>query len=163
MDYKFEPMSDDDRTAVIDIMNYFVDNSFAAYSETRIGYDSFDRFMAAIGDYPAETVKTVEGGVIGFGFLRAFREADSFRGTAEITYFIMPEHTGQGLGTRILNHFIDEAKARGISIFLASISSLNDQSIEFHRKHGFVECGRFRGIGVKHGKIFDMVWMQKQL
>ncbi|WP_243669404.1 hypothetical protein [Methanoculleus chikugoensis] len=35
--------------------------------------------------------------------------------------------------------------------------------MRFHRRHGFVECGRFRNVGSKHGVLFDVVWMQKFL
>ena len=44
---------------------------------------------------------------------------------------------------------------------LARISAENEGSISFHKKHGFVECGRFRAVGQKGPKVYDMVWMQK--
>ncbi len=163
MEYKFEALAESDRTAVVDILNHFVESGFAAYMENRVPYEIFDRFREAIGDYPAVALKTESGETVGFGFLRPYHRAETFRRTAEITYFILPKHTGKGLGTQMLNRFVDEARARGIDTFLASISSLNDQSIEFHKKHGFVECGRFKEIGIKRGKTIDMVWMQKML
>ncbi len=163
MEYKLEALSESDRKAVVDIFNHFVENSFAAFMDSREPYELFDRFVEGIGDYPAAALKTESGETVGFGFLRPHHRSETFRRTANITYFILPEHTGKGLGTRMLNRFVGEAKARGIDIFLASISSLNVQSIEFHKKHGFVECGRFKEVGVKHGKTFDMVWMQKML
>ncbi len=56
-----------------------------------------------------------------------------------------------------------EGKEKGIRTILASISSLNEGSIRFHAQHGFAECGRFMGVGVKKGVTFDTVWMQKDL
>jgi len=58
-----------------------------------------------------------------------------------------------------------ETRAReiGIRIFLAAISALNEGSLAFHRKHGFVEVGRLREICIKRGTPFDVVWMQKML
>jgi phosphinothricin acetyltransferase len=163
MEYTLKPLSENDRTAVVDIFNYFIENSFATYPERKVPYEVFDRFVAEIGDYPAVAAKSEMGETVGFGFLRPYHHAETFRRTAKITYFILPEHTGKGLGTRILEHFIEKAEERDIDIFLASISSLNEQSLAFHKKHGFVECGRFREIGIKKGKPFDMVWMQKML
>jgi phosphinothricin acetyltransferase len=55
------------------------------------------------------------------------------------------------------------ARDKGITTILAGISSLNPGSIEFHRKKGFTECGRFRKVGRKKGHDFDTVWMQKML
>lgn len=163
MAYKLKKISEKDRTAVIDIFNYFIKNSFAAYPESEVPYQKFDRFLDITAGYPAITVRDESDQVVGFAFLHPYYQDDSLRHTAEISYFILPEHTRRGLGTLILEYFISEAGQMGIRIFLASISSLNDQSIQFHLKHGFVECGRFKGIGKKLGRIFDVVWMQKNL
>jgi phosphinothricin acetyltransferase len=75
----------------------------------------------------------------------------------------MPEHTRKGIGEAILDYFVEEAKKRGIDSILASISSLNELSIDFHLKNGFKECGRFLQIGRKRGRDFDLIWMQKML
>ena len=82
---------------------------------------------------------------------------------AEVTYFIHPAHTGNGLGKRLLDDLERGAGEKGIATLLASISSLNSGSIRFHRKNGFSECGRFQRVGVKKGQWFDTVWMQKTL
>jgi L-amino acid N-acyltransferase YncA len=83
-----------------------------------------------------------------------------FNHTAELGYFIKPDYTVRGLGTLLLAQLIQDAKKMNIRVLLASISSLNEKSIEFHKKHGFFESGRFKGIGQKRGQIFDLVWMQ---
>jgi phosphinothricin acetyltransferase len=80
-----------------------------------------------------------------------------------VTYFIHPDHTGKGLGKRLLGFLEKGALEKGITNLLASISSLNPGSVEFHQKHGFTECGRFRKVGKKKGREFDTVWMQKRL
>jgi L-amino acid N-acyltransferase YncA len=49
----------------------------------------------------------------------------------------------------------------GIAAILASISFLNPESLAFHRKMGFQECGRFVAVGRKKERDFDEVWMQK--
>jgi len=163
MNYSFKPLTEDDREAVVDIFNHFVEHDFAAYPEQKVPYELFDRFVAATAGYPAIGVHADDGSVVGFGFMRPYHYADTMRRTAEITYFLLPEHTGQGVGTRVLEYFIGEAKKMGIETFLASISSLNEQSLNFHRKHGFTECGRFVRIGRKKNRDYDMVWMQKFL
>lgn len=113
--------------------------------------------------YPAITVINEIGEILGFGMLRAHNPIPTFSQTAEITYFIEPEYTRRGIGSTMLKHLVDEAKQKGISSILASISSLNEGSINFHRKNGFIECGRFKNVGRKKGQVFDTVWMQKML
>jgi len=163
MDYSFEEMSEEHRTGVVDIFNYYIENSFAAYPEEPFNYDFFDRFMAMACNYPSAVVKDVSGEIVGFAFLHPFHSISTFSKTAMITYFIMPEHTGKGLGSAILEKFIEEAKKKGIKIIMANLSSENKGSMNFHLKKGFRECGRFKKIGRKFGKNFDFITMQLDL
>lgn len=95
--------------------------------------------------------------------LRPYNPIPAFSKTAEITYFIKPDFTGHGLGKTLLYYLIDEGRKKGLTTILASISSLNKGSIKFHLKNGFVECGRFKSIGQKQGKTFDIVYCQMML
>jgi L-amino acid N-acyltransferase YncA len=160
MTYRLEDMTLEYSQEVIDIFNHYVSNGFAAYGDQPVEIEHFNRFLGIARGYPAMVVKDESGTVVGFAFLHPYRSESTFHRVAEITYFIHPDHTGKGLGTRILKEFVEAAKARGIDTFLASISSRNEASLRFHVKHGFEECGRFRRIGRKFGQDFDVVWMQ---
>ncbi len=163
MDYRLEPMSPDHRKPVIDIYNHYIEKSWAAYPDEPVVYALFDRFLDMTRGYPSLVVRTDSGEVVGFAFLRAFLPAATFSRTAEITYFILPEHTRRGIGEKILKRFEENASKAGVDNLLASISSRNGFSLEFHRKHGFTECGRLRNVGRKFGEDFDVVWMQKMI
>lgn len=63
--YEFNLLSEADRIPVVDIFNYYIENSFAAYHETTVSYDYFDRFLQMVGGYPAITVRNPSG-IIGF-------------------------------------------------------------------------------------------------
>lgn len=163
MQYHLEPLSHAHQQAVVDIFNHFVTQSFAAYPDKPVPYGFFDKLLEAIQGYPAVAVRDDQDQVAGFGFLRPYYPFPAFRRTALITYFLLPTHTGKGIGTAILQRLSTEASQHGIECLLASISSRNEQSLAFHRKQGFEECGRFRGIGTKFGENFDEVWMQKRI
>jgi L-amino acid N-acyltransferase YncA len=162
MAYTFETMSGSHRKAVIDIFNYYIQHSYAAYPDQPVTDDFFDRFLEMSRGYPAVVVKA-GGEVAGFGFLRPFHPANTFRRTAEVTYFLVPEHTRQGLGTAMLDLFAEQAGNLGIDSILASVSSHNHQSLKFHLKNGFRECGRLSRVGRKFGQDVDVVWLQKRL
>lgn len=147
---------------VIDIFNYYIENSYSAYPENVVSEDFYDKLLEMTKGYPAYAIK-VEDTVIGFCFLRAFHQFPVFSETAEITYFINNNFCGKGLGKIALQKLEDEARHRGIYTILASISSENKSSIAFHLINGFTECGRFPGVGKKFGNTFDMVWMVKKL
>jgi phosphinothricin acetyltransferase len=163
MPYRFEAMSEHHRRPVVDIFNYFITHSFAAYPEEPVGDALFDHFAVMARGYPSLVVQDDAGQVVGFAFLHAYHAARTLRRAAEITYFILPDHTRRGLGSTILARFVAEAREMGVDTILASISSRNEASIRFHAKHGFVECGRFRRVGRKFGEDFDIVWVQRHL
>ena len=163
MEYIINPITIEDREPVIDIFNYYVENSFAAYPENKLPYQAFDMFLQMAKDLPTATIKEENGKLLGFGMLRKYNPMPVFSHTAEITYFIDISHTGKGLGKIMLEYLEKEGRDKGINVILANISSLNPGSINFHKKNGFVECGCFKEVGRKNGKSFDNVWMQKML
>ena len=163
MEYSISQISNEDRQAIMDIFNYYVENSFAAYPENKLPYQAFDMFLQMSGGFPTGSIRDQKGKVVGFGMLRTHNPMSTFSHTAEVTYFIHPDHTGVGLGKMLLSFLEKGAVEKGITTILANISSLNPKSIEFHQKNGFVECGRLRKVGIKNGKEFDTVWMQKMV
>lgn len=157
------PIAADDRTAVIDIFNHYVERSFAAYPEKAVPGEFFDTLLSLCRGFPNGVLRSDTGEVIGFGLLRPYSPISTFFRTAELTCFLRPDCTGHGFGSLLLDFLIDGAKQKGITSILASVSSLNEGSMKFHLRHGFVECGRFRNIGLKQGQVFDVVYFQKML
>jgi phosphinothricin acetyltransferase len=139
-----------------------VENSYAAYPEHKVGLEFFGKLRELAAGYPFYVVETVKGDVVGFGLMRPYHSCDTFKGAAEVSYFILPEHTRKGLGTKLLDAFTEEARKIGVDTLLVDISSRNVASLDFHRKSGFLECGRFKCVGKKFGENF-VVWMQKHI
>ena len=80
-----------------------------------------------------------------------------------VTYFIASGHTGAGLGTALLEDLEAQARTRGIDHLLAHVSSRNEASLAFHKRHGFVQCGCLHDVGHKHNLAFDIIWFEKDL
>ena len=165
MRVRFDRMAEGDREAVIDLFNYYIENSFAAYPEEKVPYGLYDRFLKLTEGYPAFAVRDEEHGgrFVGFAFLRPYHPVPSFLRAAEISYFIEPRYTGKGVGSALLERLVAEARKRGIDTILANVCSLNEASLRFHERRGFSECGRFRRVGRKKGRDLDAVWMQRVL
>ncbi len=174
MDYRIRPVAYIDKPAVIDIFNFYVDNTFAAYPRDKVPYAFFDVLKEMANGYPfyvAETggdepgqngnsSKRAAKKVIGYALLRPHYRMDTFARAAELTCFVAPDYTGKGVGRALLDRLVAEAKPMGIRTILASISSGNPGSIRFHTNYGFTKCGEFKGVGEKLDKAFDEVWMQ---
>jgi phosphinothricin acetyltransferase len=160
-EYTLSPIAPADGTAVIDIFNYYIANSYAAFPEEEVPYAFFARLLEQTRGYPSAAIHLRDGSLGGFGLLHAHNPMPAFRHTAEVTYFVRHDLTGKGLGFRMLAYLENEGRTQGITTILASISSLNEGSIRFHARQGFRECGRFVHVGTKNGVLFDTVWMQK--
>jgi L-amino acid N-acyltransferase YncA len=162
MTYRIREARDEDAVAITGILNHYIRTSFAAYPSVETRPAFYSRTKALLGGHPF-LVGTDGDAVVGFAVLRPFHPADTVRRTAELTCFIMPEHTGQGLGSQFLAELMSWAARHGIDNLLSSISSENGPSLAFHRSQGFVECGRMRRVGRKFDHDFDIVWMQRML
>lgn len=161
MEYKFRRVTKNEGKQVIDILNYYIENSFAAFLDNKLDYGSFQPLLAMNRGYPFYVIADETDAIIGFGFLGRYHPSEAFNHVAEVTYFILPPYIHKGLGTRLLNILSVEAKKLGIETLLANITSLNQPSLGFHLAQGFTECGRFVRVGRKHNTDFDVIWMQK--
>ena len=149
-----------DHSPVLDIFNRFVRESFAAYPDVEVELDFIDNLLNSAIIF---RILEFEAEVIGFGFVRPFMPLPNFGHTGLLTYFILPEFTRKGMGTRLLDALIEAGRRKGLTNYLGNISARNEQSLAFHRKHGFKEVGRFSDVGAKFGESFDIVWVQKQV
>jgi len=113
--------------------------------------------------YPRIAIKSVAGELVGFALLRPYSPIPTFRQTAEISCFIKPGSKRNGLGSSALRYLVAEAGKIGIETILASVSSLNEPSINFHLKNGFLKCGTLSKVGKKMGRTFDVVWLQYRI
>lgn len=145
------------------LFNYYVQNGFAAFADQPVPQMFFSKLLESVAGRPTVAAKDAEGRLLGFGLLRSHGPFATTAHVAEITYFVAPECTGQGIGSRMVETLEQQAKEQGIRTILAPISSLNTGSIAFHHKHGFEEVGRFREVCIKQGTAFDVVWMQKAI
>lgn len=157
------PATDGDNAAILDIFNHYVENSFASYFKTKVGPEFTRRLLGIRGRHAFVAAKDDAGRVLGFGLLHPYHPGDTFNRTAEVSYFLHPDCTRQGIGSQVLASLTEHARQFRIRTLLASISSRNEQSLAFHRKHGFEEVARLPGVGEKFGELFDVVYMQKRV
>ena len=160
---RIESLEEKHRMAVIDIFNYYVEHKNSAYPQTKVGYEAFDMFLENAKHLCGYAITSENGEILGFCQLKPYRPQSTFERTVEVTYFLKESATGKGIGKEILEYLIQDAKRLGKKHILASISGDNAVSLKFHKNNGFTECGRFKNIGNKFGKEFDIVYMQKEI
>lgn len=160
MTYKIRKARGSDIPDMLNVFNYFTKNSFASYSEEELEPDFFYQLKKCAFII---FVLEIENKVVGFAYIKPYLAYRNCQTTGVLTYFILPEFTGKGLGSKLMQALLDNTKDYNFKNLLVHISSKNEDSIRFHQKHGFEECGRFSDIGEKFGQSFDVVWMQKKI
>ena len=81
----------------------------------------------------------------------------------ELTIYVDSAYRGSGVGSKLMQTVIDQAKNDGLHVMIGAIDSKNIDSINFHKKFGFVETARMPEVALKHGQWLDLIFMQKQL
>jgi len=158
--YNIRQAKDVDLHNIMLIYNSYIKESFAAYSEENIGIDFIINLKReAISFYVIE----IDQKIVGFCVLKNYLPYVNFKHTGVLTYFILSEFTRKGYGTFLFNKLVLDAKNNGINTIYVHLSSLNESSFNFHKKHGFIECARFDDIAKKFNKSFDLIWMKKHL
>lgn len=148
----------------IEVLNYYIRETYNAFPEDERGLDWFDKLYAEFHDYPNLCIYDKDKDKLGgYAYIKPYKDAPCYRHVVEVTYFIAPEYTGQGFGSKMLANIIERAKDMGLKVIMAQISSLNEGSLNFHAKHGFEKCGHFKNILQKHDKVFDIIWMQLEI
>ncbi len=102
-------------------------------------------------------------GVVGFAYLTLMSRKHGWRFTREDTSYIDEQARKQGVGTALLGALLEEARAIGVRLVVASITSTNEVSIRLHRRFGFEVVGTLRTAGYKFGEWMDTTYMQADL
>jgi phosphinothricin acetyltransferase len=164
MNIAFEKMSTEHQSVVMEIFNFYVENSTSAFADSALPKPFFAMIMKRSEGYPSYVLKETDtNNIIGFCQLSPYNPFSTFKATACVSYFIANEYTGKGLGGKCLARLEAEAAAMGVTNLLAEISSENVGSIDFHKTHGFNIVGELQKIGCKFARKFSIVYMQKSL
>jgi phosphinothricin acetyltransferase len=108
-------------------------------------------------------VAELDGTAIGYAYATQFRDRPAYRTTCENSIYLDPAVLGQGVGTLLLDALIDAATAAGFRQMIAVIGGAEPASVALHARAGFVETGRMRSVGRKHGRWLDTLYMQRRL
>lgn len=109
-------------------------------------------------------VDETDGEIRGYAYASAFRLRSAYRYTVEDSVYVAPAHQGQGVGKALLTAVVGVCRRMGVREVLAVIGdSANARSVGVHSACGFRMVGTAQGVGYKHGRFLDVVFMQLSL
>lgn len=154
-----------DLVAVTAIMAHYVEHTVATFNETPPSAGDWAQRHAELTAQGLPFLVAETGGeVLGFAYVAPWRPKSAYRYTVENTVYLAPGATGRGIGTALLAELIDRAAAAGCRQMIAVIADTGSPaSAQLHQRLGFVDAGRLRAVGFKHGRWIDTRLMQRDL
>ncbi len=158
------PAIDTDLPAILEIYNDAVRNTTAIWNETQVDLaNRQDWFADRVAKGHPVFVAECDGEIAGYATYGVWRVIEGFRQTMEHSVYVSAERKGNGLGFKLMESLIEEARARHIHVLVACIESENAGSIKLHEKLGFTTVGKFNQVGQKFGRWLDLLCMELRL
>lgn len=97
------------------------------------------------------------GAIAGYCYAHPWKSKAAYDHTLESTLYIDPAFARRGIGLALMTALIEECRARGIHSLIACITEGNVASFRLHERLGFTRASLFRQVGLKHGRLLDVI------
>ncbi len=149
-----------DLAAINAIYNHYVAHSTCTYQITPETAEARLAWFRRRGPEHPVTVAELAGEVVGWGSLNSFHPREAYSCTVDNSIYVRHDRQREGIGQTLLADLIERARALGHHTIIAGVSAEQAPSIALHTRFGFVEMGRLREVGWKHGQWLDVITMQ---
>lgn len=104
-----------------------------------------------------------DGRVVGWASLSRHSRRCAYDSTAEASIYVDESERGRGLGTALSEAILEAGRLGGAHAVLLRICTENVSSLAVARKLGFFQIGAMREVGMKFGRMLDVMWLEKLL
>jgi phosphinothricin acetyltransferase len=164
-DIRIEPATPADAAEIAALYAHHVRNGTATFEIEPPDAAEITARMARLSaaGMPWLVARDAAGELVGYAYAGPYHTRAAYRHTCENTIYIRHDRLGRGLGTLLIEALLAACEARGLRQVVALIAGTEPASVALHAKAGFVEVGRLRSVGRKHGKWIDVLHMQRAL
>lgn len=111
------------------------------------------------------------GTVIGYAYAGPLKARAAYDHSAEVSIYLRQDERGHGLGRALYEQLENLLRAQGVCNLYACITCSPDPddpfltraSIRFHEHMGYAQVGLFHDCGLKFGRWYSVVWMEKMI
>ena len=152
-----------DLDAITGIYNEAILTTTATFdTEPKSAAERLNWFQSRTGRHPI-LVAVLEGKVVGWSSLTEWSDRRAYDDTGETSFYVKSEFRAQGIGRKLKEALIDEARRLNYHTLIARVAEGSNESLHLNESYGFVRVGTLKEVGRKFGKLLDVHILQKML
>jgi phosphinothricin acetyltransferase len=152
-----------DVPAITDIYNEAILTTTATFDiEPKSVADRRSWFQSHDERHPV-LVAVVDGKVVGWASLTRWSDRRAYDDSAETSSFVSSQHRGRGIGRRLKEAIIEEARRMGFHTLVARVAEVSRESFHLNESCGFVHVGTLKEVGRKFERLLSVHIQQKML
>lgn len=152
-----------DARAIAQIYNHYVVTSTATFdTEPKTDGERIVWLVSRGMEHPV-LVAEIGGAVVGWGALSPYRDRPAWRHTAEVAVYVDGDHTGAGIGPKMLDKLVEAGRSAGHHVLLSQVVSENEASLKMAQRAGFERVGTLKGVGRKFDRWIDLELLRMEL
>ncbi|WP_026893232.1 GNAT family N-acetyltransferase [Lacrimispora aerotolerans] len=148
-----------DMPELLAIYNYEVEHGFATFDLTPKTMEERMVWFREhnIGNHPL-IIAEEDGKAVGYASLSSYRPKEAYKTTVELSIYISRDYRRKGIAGRLASSIIEIARERDdVHTVISVITGGNEASILLHEHLGFEYCGTMKEMGMKFGKMLDII------
>ena len=157
-----------DAAGLLAIYAPYVERTAVSFEWTVPDEETFRaRIASTLAHYPY-LVAEADGVPVGYAYAGVFKPRAAYRHCVETSVYVRGDCHGRGVGRALYAELERRLGAQGIRNLNACIAwtdvpdeYLTHASPDFHARLGFVRVAHFHRCGLKFGRWYDMIWMEK--
>jgi L-amino acid N-acyltransferase YncA len=122
--------------------------------------DYVQQWLSRLLDRETLLVLEENGLIQGWGIVKLYSDRPGYARACETSLFLRRKESGRGLGSRLQEALLVQARQNGFHHVVVKIWAANASSIAMHRKFGFEVVGTQKEIGYVDGTWVDVTIMQ---
>ena len=164
------PVALSDIENILNIYGWYIQNTAITFEYAVPSLEEFTQRVKGICSRYPYLVAECCGKVQGYAYAAPYITRKACDWSCEVSIYLAPEATKQGLGRALYEALENRLKTMGIVNMYASIACVDGEdpyvdtnSLDFHAHMGFQPIGTFRNCGYKFGRWYHLAWVEKTL
>lgn len=159
----FVPITEEHLEDILQIYNYYVVETTVSYHTEPLSLEEMRAIVIPVNSKYKSFIIYNNEQLTGYVLLARYKPRQAFDVSAEVTIYLKPGCTAQGIGAEALQFIENAAEESDFHSLIATISGDNERSISLFERSGYQKCGHLQQVGFKFGQFLDLVTYQKLL